>query len=177
MGHLPVQEAKSHVGMRVCTMYVCLCAHTGVHARFGGFPSQAQVLLGLRPLHPPPVPVHALAHPQPHCSHQPQMSVVADVWLCHGNARTGCTSGSQQGQAHTPRLPSLFPSPKTCWEEPLGSRSGTNGVCMGERQSQCPPRGQWQRRGRTHVHIPAESLLVQGAYVCSPLPFGAMLRK
>lgn len=105
MGHLPVQEAKSHVGMRVCTMYVCLCVHTGVHARFGGFPSQAQVLLGLRPLHPPPVPVHALAHPQPHCSHQPQMSVVADVWLCHGNARTGCTSGSQQGQAHTPRLP------------------------------------------------------------------------
>lgn len=68
MGHLPVQEAKSHVGMRVCTMYVCLCVHTGVHARFGGFPSQAQVLLGLRPLHPPPVPVHALAHPQPHCS-------------------------------------------------------------------------------------------------------------
>lgn len=50
--------------------------------------------------------------PSPAASRQPQPSVVADVWLCHGNTRTGCTSGLQQGQAHAHRPPTLFPLPK-----------------------------------------------------------------
>lgn len=76
----------------------------------------------------------AMSGPSPVCSpaasRQPQPSVVADVWLCHGNARTGCTSGLQQGQARTHRPPTPFPSPKACCKERFGSRSGTNGVCI-----------------------------------------------
>lgn len=64
-----------------------------------------------RPLHPF---LPCLSGPSPTqgpaASRQPWPSVVADVWLCHGNARTGCTFGSQQGQTHAPRLPSHSPA-------------------------------------------------------------------
>lgn len=106
-------------------------------------------------------------------SRQPQPSVVADVWLCHGNARTGCTSGLQQGQAHAHRPPTPS-SPKACCEEPLGSRWG-QWYRAGGRQRWHPPWGSAVRRGGgeekedTRVHSPAEALLWQLA-AASPLP-------
>lgn len=94
----------------------------------GGFPGHrpAPVLLCLASSPPrPPVPIHG-----PTASRQPRPSVVADVWLCHGNPRTGCASGSRQGQAHAHRPPTPFPSPKAYGKEPLGAGSGTGGVCV-----------------------------------------------
>lgn len=42
------QEAKSHVGMCVCAMYVCLCVCTCVHACFGGVSFPVSSLAGSR---------------------------------------------------------------------------------------------------------------------------------
>lgn len=73
----------------------------------------------------------SLARPGPTASRRPQPFVVADVRLCHGNARTGCTSGSRQGPAHAHGPPTPFPSPEACCEEPRGSGSGWgDGRCL-----------------------------------------------
>ena len=116
---------------------VCACVRARARARVagrwrgcrGGFPDHcpARVLLGLARSQPqPPLP-----GPGPTASRRPQPFVVADVRLCHGNARTGCTSGSRQGPAHAHGPPTPFPSPEACCEEPRGSGSGWgDGRCL-----------------------------------------------
>lgn len=137
MGNLPVLEG--HLAFQTHGAPACVCElerdrwflEMGEGWFQGGSPDHCPapgLALAPCPPHPPtprqPSPIHG-----PAASCQPPLSVMADVWLCHGNARTGCTSGSRQGRAHAQRLPTQVPSPNACCEEPLGSRLGTNGVC------------------------------------------------
>lgn len=155
MGNLSAESRKPpRRSVRVC---VRTCAYTsrGVSGAVpGGFPDRCPASCsGSRVLHPSPqCPATA---PPPAASRQP--FVVADVRLCHGNARTGCTSGSRQGQAHAHGLPTPRPSPKACCEEPCGREGRPVFVC-GEREA-VPTSSEesgWGR-GSMWVHIPAES--------------------
>lgn len=92
MGSLPVLE-----GLLACT-HMCVTRTdvcVGVQVVVGFLP-RLRYCWVLCPGHPSllclsgPSPIHGLT-----ASRQPQLSVVADVWPCHGNARTGRTSGLQ----------------------------------------------------------------------------------
>lgn len=184
MGDAPVPEAfqtlcaRARLRSALCgCACVCLCACMCMHLRRrpgwggggerfrGGFPGpgSAPVLLRLASFPPrPPVAGHG-----PAASRRPRPSVVADVWLCHGNARTGCAAGSQQGQAHAPRPPTPFPLPKALLQRTTRGQVGDGLVFVsGETQSQRPRRVRWPGVGRMCVHTPAESP--------SPLPPSAL---
>ena len=108
------------------------------------------------------------SRPSPICSlaasRQPQLSVVADVCLCHGNARTGCTSGLQQGQAHaaahTVPLPKGLLQRRTAWVQVgdkwcLCREGGRDGILHGVSGGE----GRGKEEEDTRVHSPAEALL------------------
>lgn len=164
MGSLSVLESQ------LTCMHVCACVFWGV------VPSHTQVLLGLVPPPPlPPVPIRALTPPGPRC--QPPAPAIccgrclAVPWQRQNRMYLWIAAGTSPcSQAAL-----AFPCPKACWVELLGSRSGANAVFMGERQSQHPPRGQWQGRGRTPRHIPAEIFPVCGACMCSSLPLRVLI--
>lgn len=73
--------------------------------------------------------------PHPSAASLPAASPSRLLWQMFGCAMATPEQdvpGLQQGQAHAHRPPTPFPSPKACCEEePLGSRWGTNGDCVG----------------------------------------------
>lgn len=112
MGNLSVLEEAN---VRVCGC-VCLCVGASLCIRVSG--GGAGRCPGPHPS-AAPLPAASLSH------------LLWQMFGCPWQRQNRMyTSGLQQGQAHTHRPPTPFPSPKACCKEPFGSRSGTNGVCI-----------------------------------------------
>lgn len=154
-------------------MYVCLCVCVCSGQRFFPRLKSCWVLCPLQPAsHACPGP-----HPStPRCQRSPSRL----LWQMFGCAMATPErdvpldrSGDQPTRPGRPRVPL-----------PKGLMGGTAGVqvrgkwCLYGREAEpASSLGSVAGEGRTHLHIPAESLRVQGACDCSSLSFGAILRE
>lgn len=161
-----------HVCMGVCHVYVCVYAC--VRGR-GSFPGLS--LVGsCGPSTLPPLPARALTHPRPHCQRSPSRL----LWQMFGCAMATPEqdvpldrSGDQPTRPGRPRLP----LPKGLMGGTAGGPGRDKWCLYGREAEPVSSLGSVAGEGRTHVHIPAESPLVQGACDCSSLSFGAILRE
>lgn len=164
---------KANLHVCVCVPCMCVCVHVCVRGR-GSFPGLS--LVGLVPSTLPPMPAQALALPRPRCQRSPSRLLWQMFGCAMATPEQDVPLDHSEDQPTCPGRPRV-PLPKGLMGGTVGD-PGRDEWCLHGREAEpASSLGSVAGEGRTHVHIPAESLLVQGACDCSSLSFGAILRE